>query len=102
MRRLTSELVARSFPASQRSWALCVASRESGFNPAALSPTGDHGVGQINYVSHTWIDRNRIAYPSSVSSTGWASDVLYSVAIFVRVAGGGYNHSPWSGGRYSC
>lgn len=102
MRRLTYELVDRAFPAAARAWAHCVTGRESGDNPAALSPTGDHGVAQINYVTHTWIDRGRIAYESAGSRTGWASDVLYSVALFVRVSDGGAYRSPWWGGGYAC
>lgn len=99
MRRLTFELVDRAFPVSERAWAHCVAGRESGHNPAALSTTGDYGVGQINYVTHLWIDRNRIAH---LGPHGWVSDVAYSVALFVRVSDGGRVRSPWAGGRYRC
>lgn len=102
MRRLTAELVSRAVAPQDVPWALCVTGRESGFNPGAISTTGDHGVGQINYVSHTWIDRDRITYASSVSPTGWASDVLYSVAVFTRVSGHGSFRSPWAGGSHSC
>lgn len=102
MKRLTAELVERSVPAASRAWALCVTGRESGFNPAAISTTGDHGVGQINYATHTWIDTGRITYPSRASPTGWASDVLYSVALFDRVSHDGSYRSPWAGGSYRC
>lgn len=99
MRRLTFELVDRAFPPYARAWAHCVAARESGGNPAALSTTGDHGVGQINYVSHPWIDRARIAH---WGGHGWVSDVGYSVALFVRVSDHGLVRSPWAGGSYRC
>lgn len=102
MKRLTAELVERSVPAANRAWALCVTGRESGYNPAAISTTGDHGVGQINYLSHSWIDTTRITYPSRASPTGWASDVLYSVALFDRVSHDGSYRSPWAGGSRPC
>lgn len=99
MRRLTMELVQRKTVPWAWGWAQCVINIESGFNPAAISPTGDHGVGQINYATHTWIDRDRIGYRSASSPTGWASDVLYSVDLFVRVSDHGRYHSPW---RHNC
>lgn len=105
MRRLTGELVERAFrpggPAAVR-WATCVAARESGLNPAAVSATNDHGAGQLNLPSHPWLHVARIAWPTAGSPTGWASDPVYSVAVFARLARLGENRSPWHGGRYAC
>lgn len=106
MRRLVRELVERRFRPYGRSavaWAVCVAGRESGFNPAAVSATDDHGAGQLNRPSHPWIDTGRIAWATSRSPTGWASDPVYSVAVFVQLSKGGRNRSPWTAGAaYQC
>lgn len=105
MRRLTRELVDRGLrrhgPDARR-WGLCVVGRESGFNPAAVSATDDHGAGQLNRPSHRWVDYARIAWPTRVSPSGWASDPVYSVNVFVQLSRGATNRSPWAGGRYSC
>jgi hypothetical protein len=100
MRRLVRELIVRYFPAgSDRAWALCVARRESGYNPAAVSYTNDHGVGQLNRPSHTWVNYNRIAF---WRNNRWASDPVYSTQVFVRLSRQGANRSPWAGGAYHC
>lgn len=53
--------------------ALCVARGESGFNPGAISHTGDYGVFQINRLSHErtyqW---SRILDPVYNVGVGWA------------------------------
>lgn len=105
MRRLTIELVERAFApdgAWAARWAVCVAGRESGGNPAAVSSTDDHGAGQLNRPSHPWVNYHRIAWQTPRSPTGWASDPVYSVAVFHRLAHGGANRGPWLGGRYRC
>lgn len=105
MRRLVRELVERRFAPYgpyALAWGLCVAGRESGFNPAAASATDDHGVGQLHRPAHAWVDYGRIAWATDVSPTGWASDPVYSVAVFVRISRGGANRSPWAGGAYRC
>lgn len=100
MRSIVQELIVRYFPAgNNRAWALCVAGRESGFNPAAISYTNDHGVGQLNKPSHTWVNYNRIAF---WHKGRWASDPVYSTKVFVRLSRQGANRSPWNGGAYSC
>lgn len=106
MRRLVRELVTRRFRPhgpDAVAWAVCVAGRESGFNPAAVSATDDHGAGQLNRPSHPWIDTARIAWRTSASPTGWASDPVYSVAVFAQLADGGRNRGPWeAGAAYHC
>lgn len=100
MRSIVKELIARYIPAgNNRDWALCVAGRESGYNPAAISPTNDHGVGQLNKPSHTWVNYNRIAF---WYKGRWASDPVYSTKVFVRLSRQGANRSPWAGGAYHC
>lgn len=105
MRRLVRELVERRFAPYGRyalAWGLCIAGRESGFNPAAVSSTDDHGAGQLHRTAHSWVDYGRIAWATDVSPTGWASDPVYSVAVFVRLSRGGENRGPWRGGKYQC
>lgn len=100
MRNIVRELITRYFPAGEnRDWALCVAGRESGMNPAAVSSTDDHGVGQLNRPSHSWVDYNRIAF---WHKGRWASDPVYSTQVFVRLSRHGANRSPWAGGAYHC
>jgi hypothetical protein len=100
MRSIVRELIVRYFPAGDnRNWALCVAGRESGYNPAAISYSDDHGVGQLNRPSHSWVDYNRIAF---WNNGRWASDPVYSTQVFVRLSRQGANRSPWAGGVYSC
>jgi hypothetical protein len=100
MRSIVQELITRYFPAGDnRNWALCVAGRESGYNPAAVSYTDDHGVGQLNRPSHTWVNYNRIAF---WHKGRWASDPVYSTKVFVRLSRHGANRSPWAGGAYHC
>lgn len=105
MRRLVRELVERRFRVYGRyalAWGVCVAGRESGFNPAAISATDDHGVGQLNRPSHQWVDYGRIAWATDVSPTGWAGDPVYSVAVFAKLSRGGRNRDPWARGAYHC
>lgn len=105
MRRLVRELVERRlrpYGSYALAWGLCVVGRESGFNPAAVSHTDDHGAGQLHRSDHRWVDYGRIAWQTDVSPTGWAGDPVYSVAVFVRLSRGGANRDPWTGGRYRC
>lgn len=72
--------------------AACIIGRESGWNPSAISPTGDHGLFQFNYAAHHgWIDFARVTH-----------DVVYAVELYNRLSRWGTNFSPWGGGAYAC
>lgn len=105
MRRLVRELVERRFRPDGPfaiAWGLCIAGRESGFNPAAVSRTDDHGAGQLHRPAHPWVSYGRIAWRTNVSPTGWAGDPVYSVAVFHRLSRGATNRGPWRGGAHPC
>ena len=76
MQSLVRQLVAARFApagASRVATALCVVRGESGFNPGAISHTGDYGVFQINAL--TWrntYDWGRILDPVYNVNVGWA------------------------------
>jgi hypothetical protein len=95
MKELSRRLIIAQF-APAGSWAvkraLCIAGRESGFNPGARSYTGDHGIAQFNYQAHHhgWLDFKRVYDP------------VYGVQAFWRMSGQGTSWGPWGGGAYSC
>ena len=91
MKRLAAELVWRAFPPRSRVWALCVAIRESGLNPAAVSPDNDYGIGQIHVAVHPQFNARRLV-----------RDPVYSVQAFRRLSRAGADRRPWEGGRYAC
>lgn len=76
MRWLIQQLVRHRFKPAGRgavATALCVVRGESGFNPGAISHTGDYGVFQINRA--TWYgtyDWPRILDPVYNVNVGWA------------------------------
>lgn len=94
MRALSRRLViARFAPAGPTAVkvALCLVGRESGFNPGAISTTGDHGLPQANYSAHrTTVDWQRIYDP------------VYALGVMWSLSHGGTSWSPWKGGRYRC
>lgn len=105
MRRLTRELVERGLAPSGPgavAWGLCTVGHESSFNPAAVSHTDDHGAGQLNRPSHRWVNYQRIAWRTTSSPTGWATDPVYSVGVFLKLSRRGTNRGPWEGAPYSC
>lgn len=87
MQRLVRRLIVARFApsgASAVSTALCVARGESGFNPGAISRTGDYGVFQINR-------------PSWERSYDWVRilDPVYNVGVGWAMSRRGYSWSPW-------
>lgn len=86
-------IVDRFAPAGQYAVnkALCYATRESGLNPGAVSRTGDHGLGQINYYAHhRTYDFARIYDP------------VYNAGVMWAMSAGGTRWGPWAGGTHSC
>ena len=71
--------------AANPSCAVRIIERESGFNPSAISPWGDYGLFQFNYVAHkNWINFSRVTH-----------DVVYAVQLYNRLSRGGTNFAPW-------
>jgi hypothetical protein len=91
LRNISRELVRRAFAGDAERWALCVVDRESGFNPGAVSSTGDHGLPQIHRTAHRWVDTRRIVV-----------DPVYGVSVFVALSDHGRNRGPWAGGSDVC
>lgn len=94
LKALTAELIRRRFRAA--GWgavarALCIARRESGLNPGAVSSTQDYGVSQIHVAAHPEYSAYRLT-----------RDPVYSVNAFWRLSNHGRDWSPWNGGRYAC
>lgn len=87
MKQLVRRLIIARFqdsgPQAVRT-ALCVVAGESGFNPGAISQTGDYGVFQINRLSweHAY-DWGRILDPVYNIGVGWA------------MSRRGFSWSPW-------
>lgn len=73
--------------------AYCIIGRESGWNPRAVSATGDHGLFQLN--AYTW---------ERYFGRRWArrydpvANVRMGYVIYKRAGG----FSPWRGGRWAC
>jgi hypothetical protein len=73
--------------------AVCIAYRETGYNPSAISATDDHGLFQVHRASyHDWVDYNRMT----------SGDVIYSTYIFLKMSNWNRDLSPWYGGTYNC
>ena len=70
--------------------AACIVGRESGWNPFAVSATGDHGLFQFNRLAHPWLDMSRIY------------EIRFNVRLAWRMSRHGTNWGPWSGGTYAC
>ena len=85
------------FPTQARTKAACIIKRESGGNPAAISPTHDYGLFQINRAAHKASFENRYhrrfeTYALTVEYNARYARYLYDVAGW----------TPWNGGRYAC
>lgn len=69
--------------------ALCIANRESGYNPRAAnwndSNGGSHGLFQINGAHRGWVDFKRIYNPR------------YNTAVAWRLSRHGTDWGPWGG-----
>lgn len=94
MKMLARRLVIRTFrPAGSVAVAraLCIARREAGDSPGAISRTDDHGIAQINRPTHPQFDYYRMTH-----------DPVYSVKAFWAVSSHGRDFSPWNGGAYPC
>jgi hypothetical protein len=90
LRLLSSELIARAFPASTRGWAECVVSNESGFNPGAISTRDDYGLAQFHL--GLWpLDELRSLV-----------DPAYAARAFARISRWGKVRWPWSADRNAC
>jgi hypothetical protein len=94
MKQLVRALIRQTFrPAG---WAAvreaeCLSRREAGWNPAAVSPSDDHGAFQAHRPAHPQFDYARISV-----------DPAYSVWVGWIISDHGTNWSPWNGGVYSC
>jgi len=87
MRRLQEELILRYFPSWNEGLALCIAHRESGLNPHAISRTNDHGVAQLNRPTwdSRWNPRVLYAHPGGLGiATDWRKiyDPVYSTWLY--------------------
>ena len=96
MQSLVRQLIFHRFKGSgdwQLRTALCVARGESGFNPGAISRTGDYGVGQINRLAHEpahpewWQPRLGFRYA--------LFDPAFNVGVMWAMSRRGNSWSPW-------
>jgi hypothetical protein len=71
--------------------ALCFSRRESGWNPAADSPSDDHGAFQVHRASYHPFDWPRIS-----------RDPAYSVWVGWVVSSYGRDWGPWANGSRPC
>jgi len=86
------DLIRAAFPASQESMALCVAHRESGFNPHATNRRSG-AAGVFQFMPRLW--------PWFASRAGWGGSSVYSARANVYVAAWQVVHDgwwPWGGG----
>lgn len=106
MRALSVRLVELRFSASENPGAvrqaLCIIRGESGFNPGAVSETGDYGLAQLNRAAHEgahpawWLGARGFRY--------LALDPAFSVGIMWSMSKRGTDWSAWTGtwGRGLC
>jgi hypothetical protein len=71
--------------------AICYATRESGMNVGAVSPTHDHSLGQINEPTHPQFNYGRMD-----------RDPAYAAWAMWVVSSHGRDWSPWRGGTRPC
>lgn len=83
--------------APQRSVAACLAKRESGNNPSAISATKDYGLWQINRAAHKRQFERMYGAPFETKALDPVLNGKYAAYLF-SVAG----WSPWAGGAYRC
>lgn len=109
MKRLSARLIEIWFrPAGYAAVekALCISQREAGFNPGAISSSGDYGLPQANFAAHhdtydfgpSRFSAHAIAAPANSRLL----DPVYGVAVFWRLSDHGTDWHPWDGGRYPC
>ncbi len=82
---------------AQRTKAACLAKRESGNDPSAISPTHDYGLWQINRKAHKATFERMYGKPFETKALDPVLNGKYAAYLY-SVAG----WSPWAGGRYSC
>lgn len=100
-RRLVITRFADSGPGAVQT-ALCIVGHESGFNPGAISSTGDYGLPQMNYVAHHgdhsewWAPARGFRY--------LIFDPVYAVGAMWAMSARGRDWSAWTGtyGRGMC
>ena len=91
------------FPASARTRITCIIQRESGGNPLAVSPTGDHGILQVNYVAHHRNFENRYHVPFFPNIYSVRYNAMYGRYLYDYYRSrGGSGYEPWANGRYPC
>ena len=83
--------------APQRSVAACLAKRESGNNPSAISETHDYGLWQLNRAAHKRQFEARYGAPFERKALDPVLNGKYAAYLY-SVAG----WSPWRGGKYRC
>lgn len=105
MKRVARRVIRLRFaPAGERAadTAVCIVGAESGFNPAAVSATGDYGLPQVNYVAHHdshpewWLRRG----PFRIR----LFDPVYAAGVMWSMSSAGTDWSAWTGtyGRGQC
>ena len=85
------------FPPAQRAVAACLAKRESGNNPSAISATHDYGLWQLNRAAHKRQFEARYGAPFERKALDPVLNGKYAAYLY-SVAG----WSPWRGGKYRC
>lgn len=71
-------------------WSLCVAERESGFNPGAVNSSSG-AAGLFQFLGHPQYSTWKLLH-----------DPAYAVQAAWRLSQGGRDRSPWAGGGYTC
>lgn len=82
---------------------------ESGFDPNAISVTGDYGLMQVSYINHGWLgltdpldpEQNLRAGCTILKSAIDKSDGDFTLALMRYNRGDGYAMSQWAQGIYS-
>lgn len=77
--------------------ASCIMKRESGFNPKAISATGDYGLFQINRRAHKAQFERKLGGPFEQKALDPWNNARYARYLYNQVG-----WSPWRGGRWAC
>jgi len=93
LQSLDRQLIAKQFSRAGSDavrWALCVANRESGYNPGAINSSSG-AAGLFQFLGHPQYSYWRLTH-----------DPVYQVRAAWQLSHGARDRSPWYGGGYSC